>query len=224
MNVMNISSDSTSVSLIERARNANAAAWQRLSSVYGPLVYRWCRRSGLQDADSADVVQEVFQAVHRKLETFVMGRTGGFRGWLHGITRHKLADHFRRGELTQQIPLDVNAVASFRSEEPLSDISVQDSLTLGDDLALVLHATLDAIREDFDPRNWEVFERTVLHNEPAVKVAEDLNISSTSVRQAKFRILCRLRRELGELSFIQSKGKSLIPEENQQNGSAFGSE
>jgi hypothetical protein len=94
LNFANGTSESTSASLIEQAREADSGAWRRLSMVYGPLVYRWCRRAGLQDADAADVLQEVFRAVHGGLVTFEAERGGGFRGWLYGITQHKLADHF----------------------------------------------------------------------------------------------------------------------------------
>ena len=56
-------SSSTSRSLLDKLRADDAAAWERLVSLYAPLVLYWCRRLGLQETDAADVFQEVFLAV-----------------------------------------------------------------------------------------------------------------------------------------------------------------
>jgi DNA-directed RNA polymerase specialized sigma24 family protein len=88
---------STSLSLLERARGSDVAAWGRLVGLYTPLVDRWCRQAGLQDADAADIRQEVFVAVARGLAAFRRkAKNDTFRGWLRVITRHKLCDYWRR--------------------------------------------------------------------------------------------------------------------------------
>src|SRR5262249_50716351 len=90
------SSWDTSLSLLERARNRDTVAWQKLVQLYSPLVFSWARRAELGDADAADLVQEVWQAVAGALERFRRDSEGGtFRGWLWTITRNKLNDHFR---------------------------------------------------------------------------------------------------------------------------------
>lgn len=89
--------DSTSSSLIVRAKSFEPQAWQRLVDLYGPLIYRWCRVAGLQAADAADVAQEVFQTVAVRIVGFHHDRTGDtFRGWLRAVTRNKIGDCFRR--------------------------------------------------------------------------------------------------------------------------------
>jgi hypothetical protein len=50
----------TSSRLLARLRARDAEAWDRLAELYGPLVFYWCRRFGLQDQGAADVLQEVF--------------------------------------------------------------------------------------------------------------------------------------------------------------------
>src|SRR5947199_10678979 len=92
-------SSATSRSLLQRARAADAGAWDRLVALYGPLVLHWCRRWGLREEDAADVFQEVFQAVAAHLAAFRRDRSGDtFRGWLRAITRNKVNDLFRRRE------------------------------------------------------------------------------------------------------------------------------
>ncbi len=56
-------SESISTTLLDRVKSHDQAAWRQLVQVCGRLVYWWCRQSGLQADDAADVVQEVFKAV-----------------------------------------------------------------------------------------------------------------------------------------------------------------
>src|SRR5947209_20217545 len=65
-------SPQTRPSLLLRIRDAgDRAAWLQFVEIYAPLVYRFARKRGLQDADAADLAQEVLQAVagaSRRLE------------------------------------------------------------------------------------------------------------------------------------------------------------
>lgn len=96
----------TSVSLLRRVRRLDADAWVRLSSLYGPVVYGWCRRAGLQDNDAADAVQDVFRSVFQGIGEFRgtdNSPTGGsFRGWLWTITRNHVRLFYRRQGNTPQ--------------------------------------------------------------------------------------------------------------------------
>jgi RNA polymerase sigma-70 factor (ECF subfamily) len=68
-----------------------------LVALYAPLVYYWCRKLGLAEQDMADIFQDVFQAVARKMPDFHKEGPGDtFRGWLRRITTNKVRDHFRR--------------------------------------------------------------------------------------------------------------------------------
>ena len=49
------------VSLLERLKADDAAAWDRLISLYAPLVYRWCRRLDLPEQDIADSSRTSFR-------------------------------------------------------------------------------------------------------------------------------------------------------------------
>src|SRR5436305_14025400 len=89
-------SSATSRSLLARVQADEPKAWDRLVTLYAPLVLHWCRRGGLQDQDAADVFQQVFQAVVAYVGRFSKERPSDpFRGWLRRITQNKLRDHFR---------------------------------------------------------------------------------------------------------------------------------
>jgi RNA polymerase sigma-70 factor (ECF subfamily) len=49
---------------------SDAEAWTRFVELYTPLLYRWSCRLGLQDADAADLVQDVFGILLGKLPQF----------------------------------------------------------------------------------------------------------------------------------------------------------
>src|SRR5205807_400842 len=88
----NLDSQPTAASLLLRLRDVqDADAWQTFVDVYAPLIYRYCRRHRLQDADATDVTQEVLAQMTRSIRTFEYQRERGrFRDWLGTVTRNKL--------------------------------------------------------------------------------------------------------------------------------------
>ncbi|HUG71112.1 MAG TPA: sigma-70 family RNA polymerase sigma factor [Pirellulaceae bacterium] len=123
---LSASRDSTSASLIARARVGDGQAWERLAELYGPVVYRWSRQAGLQDSDAADVMQEVFRDVARGLDGFEKQKEGDtFRGWLWTITRNQIRRLFNRQ--TRQ-PRPVGGTAANHKLEQTPDLLDQPSV------------------------------------------------------------------------------------------------
>jgi RNA polymerase sigma-70 factor (ECF subfamily) len=150
----------------------------------------------VQDID--DVKQEVFQAVAGGLERFHRDRTGDtFRGWLRGITRHKILKLLERHR--DQPHGQGGTDAQRRIQEiPGSAPLLPDQDDPDDEIALHRRA-LELVRAEFDPRTWQAFWRTAVDGQAAPAVSAELGMSSAAVRQAKSRVLRRLREELGEL-------------------------
>jgi RNA polymerase sigma-70 factor (ECF subfamily) len=69
----------------------DAEAWSLFVQRYSGIIYGWCCRCGLQDADAQDVSQNVFAALLRGLPSFDRSR-GRFRGWLFTVVRHCVSD------------------------------------------------------------------------------------------------------------------------------------
>src|SRR5689334_12401708 len=94
----------TRPSLLIRLRDTdNQEAWQAFVQIYTPLVYGFCRSHGLQDADAADVSQEVMRAVARRMVGFEYRPDKGlFRSWLLAVTRSKLNNFFKSSQRRQQ--------------------------------------------------------------------------------------------------------------------------
>src|SRR5262245_15528006 len=88
----------TRASLLARLRDPqDRSAWQQFVDLYGSLVYGFARQRGLQAADAADLTPEVFLAVARMMGHWRYDpQQGTFRGWLFGLTHHKLARFLQR--------------------------------------------------------------------------------------------------------------------------------
>jgi RNA polymerase sigma-70 factor (ECF subfamily) len=198
MNDERSSSVSTHRSLLQRARGHDPAAWERMVSLYGPLVLGWCRGWGLRDHDAADVFQDVFQAVALHLAAFHRDRTGDtFRGWLRTITRNKVTDHHRR---RAREPEGVGgSEARFLLAQMAGRGSPDEPGRSDEAETALLHRALALIRDEFEPRTWEAFWQTAVDGRAAADVAADLGMSPGAVRVAKSRVLHRLRTDLGDL-------------------------
>ncbi|HXG46837.1 MAG TPA: sigma-70 family RNA polymerase sigma factor [Methylomirabilota bacterium] len=181
----------TSHSLIQRACRLEPAAWERLCALYGPIIYGWCRRGGLQDSDAADAVQEVFRSVFTHLDQF--RRQGGvFHAWLWQITINQVRLHFRQRQ-RNPIPTDDNQVQQW------PDCGDGDEPELESTRQRILRRALDLIRGDFSEQTWSAFARITLKGESCQEVAATLGMTSNAVRQARFRVVRRLRQELDGL-------------------------
>jgi len=189
--------ETTSTSLIEGVRAMDGAAWQRFVDLYGPLIYYWCRQSGISDEDSHDVVQQVFSKALSGIGGFRLDREGStFRGWLWTITRNTLNDFVRkrqnrgRGEggteaqqRAQQIPDLCEDPTTITSPSGPSDL---------------VRRAFDLIRGDFGATALKVFQLVVFEGYSSREAGRQVGMSADAVRQAKSRILRRLREELGE--------------------------
>ena len=190
---------SMSSSLLDRVKVRDPEAWRRLVRLYGPVVYGWCRKLGLQRADAANVVQETFLAVSASVENFRHERPGdSFRGWLWSITRNKVRDQFRQRQGQEVAPGGSEAqqqMAQIPDRPPESVLSAGQSFPDNSPA----HRALEQIRAEFEPKTWEAFWRTTVDRQPAVEVGVDLGITRASVYMAKSRVMRRIRQELGDL-------------------------
>jgi RNA polymerase sigma-70 factor (ECF subfamily) len=188
----------TSMTLLERARARDGDAWTRLFHLYTPMIRSWALRSGLQENDADDVVQEVCRAALAGLAEFRRDRPGDtFRGWLRVITRNALALHFRR---KGRGPLASGGSEAFVKLGELSDPHVD----LPDDdppseLRGLYHRALELVRGEFEDRTWQMFWLTVIDDRAPADVAAQFGVTPVAVRKAKSRVLHRLRKEVGDL-------------------------
>ncbi|WP_197171555.1 RNA polymerase sigma factor [Novipirellula aureliae] len=180
---------STSPSLLAAARGGDPDAWHRFVHLYGPLVYHWVRRSGMQSSDAADVTQDVLMSVSKDLGGFDPARQGSkFRGWLWTITRRRIADTLRRRPNERPAGSQIHHVPA---ATPPTDVAT--------DQQTVLVRAVAIYRDRFDSKTWQAFWATVVEGRQPDEVAETLGMNRWSVYKARARILQRLRSELAGL-------------------------
>src|SRR4051812_42154661 len=182
--------DLTSASLLQRLRHANdPAAWARLVELYTPLLYHWAERLGQQNADAADLVQDVFVVLVRKLPEFEYDRQKSFRAWLRTVTVNRWRDA-QRSRVAQPLDHESPALANLEVEDPteLFDAAEYRSYLTGRALRL--------IQADFPGPTWQAFWECVVEQRPAADVAAELGVTVNAVYLARGRVLRRLREEL----------------------------
>ena len=186
----------TSSILIERLRQKDQEAWGRFVHLYGPLVFHWCRRSGLQEADAADVGQEVFRKVAATIEAFHHDRAGdSFRGWLRTITRSRVIDFYRRQPRTTTGAGGEAGEAALRHvaiEDSGSDVSAEEDK---DDALILQRRAVELVLESCREETRQAFLRVVVAGERPAEVAKQLGMTVNAVYVTKSHILRRIRDE-----------------------------
>lgn len=191
------SSGSTSTSLIACVRAKDQEGWQRFVRLYTPLIYGWCRQTGMGAEDARDLVQQVFIKALSGIDGFRHDGPGDtFRGWLWKITRNAIIDHARS---PANRAVGKGGTTAYQRLEQLADPDV-DPTTMsaavgGDGLA---RRALELIQTEFNENALRAFELVVLDGCTSSEAGRRLGMSADAVRKIKSRILRRLRESLGE--------------------------
>jgi RNA polymerase sigma-70 factor (ECF subfamily) len=187
--------ETLSSSLLVQLRRNDPEAWTRLTRIFGPLVYHWCRRAGCGPNDSADITQEVFRTVSGSLPSFSYDRPDDtFRGWLATITRHKIIDQRRRQQ--RQVRAEGGSDFHHWLQRQVDTTTDDGELTWVDesaDRAAVVRRASEQIQGEFELRTWQMFWRTAVEDESPADVARDFGVSVHAVYKAKSRVMQRLR-------------------------------
>lgn len=200
------SSESSGLSLAIRLQgDASSEAWTEMVELYGPLVDSWARKADLSEPARADIVQEVFLAVHRSIATFdptVPNAT--FRGWLWRITRNAVLQSLRKPEPAPRGGSSAQAFMNSIDDPNAESLSVWISLSESEPpsdstaTASLLRRAMDQIKSRVDEQTWKAFWQTTVLSQSATDVAEQLGMTAAAVRKAKSRTIQRLRKQLGD--------------------------
>ena len=180
----------TQASLLVRLEDAaDGPAWGRFVDLYAPPVYACARRHGLQDADAADITQDVLRSVHAAFRRGDFDpRRGRFRAWLITIVRNKLRDFARRAGSRQH-----------------PECSPEDLPAPGGDPVVIFEQeyerrlfawAAEQVRGRFQPATWQAFWRTAVDGASGKAVAAELGLSVAAVYLAKGRVMAALREQV----------------------------
>jgi RNA polymerase sigma factor (sigma-70 family) len=186
----------TRASLLVRLRDGqDQEAWRQFVQVYAPLIYGFARQRGLQDADAADLMQEVLRAVALAAGRLAYDpQRGTFRGWLYTVTRNKLYN-FLNGRRRQARATGDTGAQELLEDQPGQDGDAADLWDQEYERRLFTWAA-DRVRGEFQAPTWQAFWRTAVEGESAREAGRALGLSPGAVYVAKSRVLARLREQI----------------------------
>jgi RNA polymerase sigma factor (sigma-70 family) len=190
----------TRLTLLVRIRDLrDNKAWHEFVEIYGPVVYDYGRRHGLQDADAADMTQEVLRSVVGAIEGFRYDpRRGSFRSWLFTVARTKRLNLVSRRDRHPQVGSDqeidhrLNEVCARDDDE--TEAAVWDRAFE----QRLLDRAAEHVRNEVNEATWQAFRRTAIEGAAPQNVAQELGMSIGAVYAARCRVLARLRDRVRE--------------------------
>ena len=124
---------------------------------------------------------------------------------MRAISRSKIVDHFRRQNRQPTAQGGTDACKRFSAIPDGESTSVPEASN--EETTIIVNRTLDLIHPEFEDRTWQAFWRTTVEGQRSGVVAEALEMKPGAVRQAKSRVLRRLREELQQIP--EPEGSSL---------------
>lgn len=177
----------TPASLLYRLRDADQTlAWDRFVELYSPLMFHWAKKLGCQESDAADLVQDVFVILWRKLPEFEYDSGRSFHAWLKTIFVNRFRSHLRKRSPT-----------TMESGANLCDPDWQQSINDEEDRIYLLRKALHLIECEYSSAHQRVFHTYVIEQRDPNLVAAEMGISVGTVYAIKSKILSRLRQEIG---------------------------
>jgi RNA polymerase sigma-70 factor (ECF subfamily) len=183
----------THPSLLLRIRDTNdRQAWSEFVDIYAPLVHAFACKHGLQDADAADLTQDVLRAVAGAIGRFEYdSERGTFRGWLFTIVRNRLRNFLtarrRHGE----------SIGGRTAREALDEVPSREQdaerLWESDYERRLFEWAAEQVHRDCSEQTWQAFWRTAVDGHTGQQVARALGMSTAAVYLAKRRVMERLK-------------------------------
>ena len=188
----------TRASLVLRLREFDdTAAWSDFLKNYGPMLYRFVRSRGLQDADASDLVQDVIRSVGMAIGRLDYDKAkGGFRAWLFTITRNKLSTHFEKRARTAPLAAKTDEFERLQDEPQTSGLEEQWEQ---EHQRTMLARAIENLKPTIEPQTWQAFELTAIDGLSGPEAGEKLGMKAGTIYVARSRVTARLRDEIERL-------------------------
>ena len=188
---------STRLSLLARLRDGrDHAAWSDFVRLYAPVLYRFGRRKGLQDADAADLTQEVLRSVAGAIDRLDTDpRRGPFRAWLFTLAHRRLYDWRlrRRRNQARGDPMEPHAL----EEQP---DRVEEERWNRDLERETFQWAAERVRPSVADATWQAFWLTAVDGKSGPEAAASLGLTPAAVYLARGRVMVRLKAEIARLA------------------------
>ena len=197
----------TRPSLLVRLRDPrDHVAWEHFVDLYAPLVYGFLRQRGLQDADAADLTQDVLRQVAGAAESFSYDRQKGtFRAWLLTVVKNRLTDHWRHDGLQVRGTGDTSTWRQIQEQIPAAADSAESAEWDAAWRRQLFQQAAQQVRADFTEPSWQAFWQTAVEGRSGQDVAAEQSLTIAAVYLAKGRVMKRIKEQI---RWLQAEGEA----------------
>ena len=175
---------------IGKARAGDMAAFQSLVEQHSRDVFRLAFRITRNEMDAEDAVQETFLKAYQKLGGFD-GRSS-FGTWLYRITANTSIDVLRRRRREEGRSDSLDDETAAQSRRLATDDPTPDRLLFSTEVKARLRVALDELTE----MERAAFAMRHFENFPLAEISQILGLKESATKQAVFRAVKKVRRNL----------------------------
>jgi RNA polymerase sigma factor (sigma-70 family) len=194
----------TRSSLLSRLKDwDDEQSWRDFFDTYWKLIYNTATKAGLSEAEAQDVVQDTVLSVAKKMHEFKYDAAqGSFKGWLLQLTRWRILN-----QLKKRLPAE-RMENGHRDEDPGTSLAERVPDPTHADMEEfwekewqknLIGAAIENVKQNVNPRHYEMFHLLVVKKLPAAKVAASLNVLRAQVYLAKHRVTALVKKEVRRL-------------------------
>lgn len=190
--------ESTSTTLLRRVavEPLDEAAWDAFVERYGRMVFRWCRRWNLQEADAQDVTQGVLLQLANQMKGFTYNPDGRFRAWLRTVA-YRAWVKFLEGRKKPGTGTGDSGVWRMLESAPAADDFVRRMEEEADREIMELAAA--QVRKRVQPHTWEAFRLLAVEGLAGKEAAARVGMAVGAAIAARSKVARMIREEVAKI-------------------------
>jgi RNA polymerase sigma factor (sigma-70 family) len=185
-----MSNTDTRVSVIAGVCENDPERWREFDTIYRPILLAYFAKRGFPESDASDVIQDIFVKLLGRIHSYDRSKCR-FHTWLFTVTQHAMIDYVRRRKTRDK------ALKGLLGAGPSDSVKMEEQFRKIHREKILGHA-LKVVRARVSSKAWACFERRVLGNRPAAKIAAELKIEPNAVYLHTFRVMKLVREVCGE--------------------------
>jgi RNA polymerase sigma-70 factor (ECF subfamily) len=167
-----------------QAAQKDPAMFRPLYERYHEPIYLYIFRRTTDEMLTADLCSQVFLKAMQKIHRYEYQGVP-FSAWLYRIASNEIAQHFRKTNKNRVVTIE---------DAPLSHLAEEIGREIPEDLTPLLVQALDALKEE----DLQIIELRFFEERPYKEVGEILGITENYAKVKTFRILNRIKKNLGK--------------------------
>lgn len=166
-----------------QAAQRDPAMFRPLYERYYEPIYLYIFRRTTDEMLTADLCSQVFLKALQKIHRYEY-KGVPFSAWLYRIASNEIAQHFRKVSKNRVVTIE---------DAPLSHLAEEIGKEIPEDLTPLLVQALDSLKDE----DLQIIELRFFEERPYKEVGEIMGITENYAKVKTFRILNRIKKNLG---------------------------